>query len=124
MDDFIPKSPTLYDYFYKEQTEINNTLLYQTQLQDPVLRQNFLWKNYKNLPPTPSLTVRANKGLLHYYRRSQNLSINEDKNLLYYILESTSPQICLPLSLLLVMFYKHTLMIFQDILVVKKHTQQ
>ena len=28
MEDFIPKSPTLYNYFYKEQTEINDTFLY------------------------------------------------------------------------------------------------
>ena len=59
MDEFIPKSPTLYNYFYEEQTEINDTLLYQTQQQDPVLRQHLHWKHYKNLPPTSSLTIRA-----------------------------------------------------------------
>ena len=50
MDDFIPKSPLLYNYFYREQTEINDTLLYQTQQQDPVLRNLLLWKHYKNFP--------------------------------------------------------------------------
>ena len=45
MDDFIPYSPTLYNYFYEEQTEINDTLLYETQQQDPVLRQPLLWKH-------------------------------------------------------------------------------
>ena len=49
MDDFIPKSPTLYNYFYEEQTEMNDTLLYETQ-QDPVFRQLLLWKHYKNFP--------------------------------------------------------------------------
>ena len=49
MDDFIPKSPLLYNYFYEEQSEINDTLLYQTQ-QDPVLRKLLLWKHYKNFP--------------------------------------------------------------------------
>ena len=52
MDDFISKSPTLYNYFYKDQTEIHDTLLYQTQQQDPVLRQFLIWKHYK-IPPNP-----------------------------------------------------------------------
>ena len=50
--------------------------------------------------------IRATKGLLHYYRRFQSLSINESNNLLYYIQETTSLKICLSLSLLLVIFYK------------------
>ena len=62
MDDIIPKSSTPYNYFYEEQTEINDTLLYETQQQDPVVRPFLLWKYYKK---TPSLTIRANKGLLH-----------------------------------------------------------
>ena len=39
MDDFIPKSQILYNYINEEQTEINDMLLYETQQQDPVLRQ-------------------------------------------------------------------------------------
>ena len=46
MDGFIPKSPTIYNYFYEEQTEVNDTLLYKTQQQDPVLRQLLFWKQY------------------------------------------------------------------------------
>ena len=65
MDNFIPKSPTIHNYFYEEQTEIDDTLLYKPQQQDPVLRQLLFLKQYKNFPPTPSLTIRANKGLLH-----------------------------------------------------------
>ena len=41
VDDFIPKYPTLYNYLYEKQTEIIDSLLYQTQ-QDPVLRQILL----------------------------------------------------------------------------------
>ena len=107
MDDFIPKSPTLQYYFYEEQSEINDKLLYQTQQQDPVLKQLLLWKHNKNFP-TPSLTIRANKVLLHYYRSFQNLSINEDNNLLFIIHESTSPKICKSLSLLLIFFKAHS----------------
>ena len=51
MEDFIPMSPTFFNYFYEEQTEVNDTLLYKTQQQDPVLGQFFLWKHYK--PPQP-----------------------------------------------------------------------
>ena len=80
---------------------------------------NFTLKTLQKFSPTTSLTIRANKGLLHYYRRFQNLSIKESNNLLYYIQETTS-QNNLSLSLLLVIFYKHTLMIFQDTLVVKQ----
>ena len=109
MDDFIRKSSTLYNYFYEEQTKIIDILLYELQQQDPVIRQLLLWKRNKN-PPTPSLTIRANKGLLHYCRRFQNLSVNESNNLLYYIQKTKSPKICLLLSLLLVIFYNaHTM---------------
>ena len=105
MNDFIPKPPTIYNYFSNEQTELNDTFLYVAQQQDPVIRQLFLWKRFKIYPFTPSLTIRANEGLLHYYRRFKNLSVNETNYLFYYIQETTSPQICLPLSLLLVIFY-------------------
>ena len=51
MDDIIPKSPDLYNYFYSEQTDLNDTLLFEAQQQDPVLRQLLLWKRYKNTIP-------------------------------------------------------------------------
>ena len=63
MDDFIPKSPTLYNYFYEEQTEVKDTLLYQTQQQDPVLRQLILWKQYK-FPPNPFTHYTSNSRLI------------------------------------------------------------
>ena len=66
MNDFIPKSPELYTYFCSEQTELNDTILPETQQQDPVIRQLLLWKRYKYHPFIPSLAIRANKGLLHY----------------------------------------------------------
>ena len=106
MDGFVPKSQTLYNYFY-ENTEFKETFLYEMQQQDPIIRQLLFWKRYKN-SPNPSLTIRANKGLLQYYRRFHNLSINESNNLLCYIQETEPPKICL-LSLLLVMFHNsHT----------------
>ena len=103
--DFIPKSPKLYNYFYSEQTELNDTLLYEAQNQDPVTRQLLIWKRYKNYPTIFLITIRANKRLLHYYRSFQNLSINETNHLFYCTQETTSPKICLPLSLLLVIFH-------------------
>ena len=50
MDDFIPKSPTICNYFYEEQTEIDDKLLYDTQQQEPVIRQLLLWKIIKKTP--------------------------------------------------------------------------
>ena len=100
---FIPKSPIIYNFFNPEDTEITDVLLYEAQQQDPVIRQLLLWK--KKFPNTPSLTIRANKGLLHYYRRFSHLSFNETNNLLYYVREIQSSKICLPLSLLLTIFH-------------------
>ena len=51
MDDIIQKSPDFYNYFHSEQTQLNDTLLYEAQQQDSVLRQLLLWKGYKNTPP-------------------------------------------------------------------------
>ena len=76
LDDHILKSTEIYNYFYTEQTQINDTLLCNAQ-QDLVIRQLLIWKHYKNHPPIPSLTIEANKGLLHYYQRLQDLSIDE-----------------------------------------------
>ena len=68
MDDFIPKSPTLNNYFYEENTELSNTILHETQQQHSVITELLFSKRQKKTSPTPSLTLRANKGLLHYYR--------------------------------------------------------
>ena len=84
MDILLPKSPTIYNYFYNEQTELIDTLLYEAQQQDPVIRQLFLLKCYKNYPSTPSLTIRASKGLLHYYRRFKYLIVNEITTCIIY----------------------------------------
>ena len=105
MDDFVPQSPQIYIFFYTSTTKITDTLLFEAQQQDPVIRQLLLWKKYKNLPNTPTLTIRANKVLLHYYRRFTHLNINETNNLLYYIRETESPTICPPISLILTIFY-------------------
>ena len=109
----MPKPLKIYNHFYSEQTELKGTLLYEAQQLDPVNRQLLFRKRYKNYHSIPSKFILANKGLLHYYRRLQNLIINETNHLLYYIQETTSQKIFLPLSLLLVMVHvKH----FHDLL--------
>ena len=80
--------------------------LCETQQQDPVFRQMLLWKKYKNRPITPTLTTRANKCLFHYYRRFQDLCIDESNQLLYYTQELKSPIIGLSFSFLLIAFHK------------------
>ena len=59
----------------------------------------------QKLPRTPSLTIRANKRLLIYYGRFQDLSINEVNHLLYYKQETQLPKIFPPLSLLSRVFH-------------------
>ena len=56
-------------------------------------------------PPHPFTNDTSKKDLLHYYRRSQDLSVNETISLLVYIQETKPPKICLPLSILLTIFY-------------------
>ena len=52
MDDFVPKTPTLCNSCYYEQTELNDTLLYEAQQQDPVTLQLFLSNVIRiTLPP-------------------------------------------------------------------------
>ena len=87
--------------FNKEKNKITKTLLYETQNQ--FYDRYFHGKNTKNRPITPT------KGLLHYYRRFQDLSINESNQILYYIQETNWSKICLRLSLFLTEFHKaHT----------------
>ena len=88
MNDFIPNSTEIYNCFYDEKTEINDTFRLETQQQTPVLRQFILWKQCINCLFTPFLTIRANRGLLHYYCRFQHLGINES-NLLWHCKQET-----------------------------------
>ena len=81
MDDFIPKSANVYDYLYNEQTENTDILSQETQQQGSVPRQILHWKQYKDCPTTPSLTIRVNQGLLNYYRHLKDLSKNETNQL-------------------------------------------
>ena len=103
--DFITKFPNLYSYFHNEQTELYDKFLYQAQQQKPNFRQLLLWKRYKNYLSIPSFSTHANKGLVHYYRSFQNLSIKETNHLLYFIQETTPPKICVQISLLLIIFH-------------------
>ena len=92
MDDFKPKSAEIYNFFYPATTEINETLLYEAQKQDPVIRQLLFWKRYENFSHIPSLTIHANKGLLHNYRCFSNLSINEKKTIFCTMYKNHSHQ--------------------------------
>ena len=54
-DDFILKSPKLYNFFYSEQAELNDTLLYEAQQQEPVISQILFCKRCKNCFSIPPL---------------------------------------------------------------------
>ena len=78
-------------------TNYNNNILLKSQL--------LPWQKTEKTSPTLSLTIRANKGLSHYHRCFRYLTINETNHLLYYKQETHSLKACLPLSLLLIIFY-------------------
>ena len=59
----------------------------------------------RKLPIRPLFNYSCKQRLLHFYRRFQNLSINEINHLLYFKQETTPPIICVPISLLLVIFH-------------------
>ena len=84
---------------HNSRTQLLDDFFIGKNIKLPVLK-----KIQKINPLVPSLTIRANKGLLHYYRLFQDLSINETNHFLYYIEETISPKICLLIFLFLTVF--------------------
>ena len=70
------------------------TKLCEAQKNDIVLRQIRDWKLYNNQPLAPTLEIRANKGLLHYYRKIKDVTLEHHKDindsLLYIQTEKTN----------------------------------
>ena len=106
MEDFLPKSPETYNIFLTEKTELTESFLRETRPQDQVLRQFILLKRCKSRPFTTSLTISANRKLLHCYRRFQDIGISESNQLVYYVQETKAPKLFCHFPLLLVIFYK------------------
>ena len=65
-----------------------DTFILKTQQQGPVLRQIFLWKEYKNCPITRMLTINLKKEPLQFCRFFKYLSIKGSNLLLFYIQET------------------------------------
>ena len=59
LDDFVPKYPEVFNYFYNEQT-----LLYETQQQDTAFRQLEFWKKHKNYPHSPFVNDPSGQRLI------------------------------------------------------------
>ena len=78
-------------------------LLQETQQQDPILLQIDLGRDMKHHYVTPNSTMTPIKRIFQNYCRFQNLRIKESFQQFYFIQET--PTICLPLFLLLVIFY-------------------
>ena len=83
--------------------KITLELLKQYQNLDPVIRQLKSWLKYKTKPVKADTTILGNKTLLRFFRKFNNTTVNENRDLLEYQLnDSTVP--CLPLSMILIAF--------------------
>ena len=102
--DTIPLSKLEIENIFLPPTEtITISTLKQYQNLDPVIRQLKSWHKYKTKPIKADSTILGNKTLLRYFRKFNNITINENTDLLEYKLnESTAP--CLPLSMILIAF--------------------
>ena len=98
------------DIFYDENTKITNSLLKETQIQDPVLHKVRMWKTHNNKPHSVTLEIRGNKGLFAYYRKFKSIVIDENTSLMTTLItvkKKSLIRICLPLTLLLCAFYEN-----------------
>ena len=69
-----------------------------------------MWKNHNNKPHSVTLDIRRNKGLFAYYRKFKSIIIDEQTGVIKIIIrfhKNTIQRICLPLTLLLCVFYEN-----------------
>ena len=98
------------DVFYDEKTKITEDLIRETQIIDPVLHKVKIWKKHNNKPHSVTMDIRGNKGLFAYYRKFKSIVIDEKTGIIKIIIrihKSTIQRICLPLTLLLCVFYEN-----------------
>ena len=93
----------LNNLFYAKTERLTLQKLCDAQKNDIVLRQIREWKLFNNQPLAPTIEIRANKGLLHYYRKIKDITLDHQKeindSLLYIQTEKTNnkKKLCLPL---------------------------
>ena len=98
------------DIFYDEKTKVTEELIKETQIIDPVLHKVKMWKKNNNKPHSITMDIRGNKGLFAYYRKFKSITIDEKTNIMKMIIrikKQTIQRICLPLTLLLCVFYEN-----------------
>ena len=98
------------DTFYDEKTKITEDLIKETQIIDPVLHKVKMWKKHNNKPHSVTMDIRGNNGLFAYYRKFKTIVIDEKTGIIKIIIrihKSTIQRICLPLTLLLCVFYEN-----------------
>ena len=108
------------DVFYDEKTKITEDLIRETQIIDPVLHKLKMWKKHNNKPHSVTMDIRGNKGRFAYYRKFKSIVIDEKTGIIKIIIrnhKSTIQRICLPLTLLLCVFYENhcTQLVIQDL---------
>ena len=98
------------DIFYDEKTKVTEQLIKETQILDPVLHRVKMWKKHNNKPHSVTLEIRGNKGLFAYFRKYKSIIIDETTELMKIIInvnKKSLQRICLPLTLLLCVFYEN-----------------
>ena len=69
-----------------------------------------MWKKHNNKPHSVTLDIRGNKGLFTYYRKFKSIINDEQTGVIKIIIrihKNTIQRICLPLTLLLCVFYEN-----------------
>ena len=99
--DTIPLSKIqVKNFFPPTREKITLKLLQKYQNLDPVIRQLKSWHKYKTKPTKADTTILGNKTLLRYFRKFNNTTINEKTD----ILEYKTPDLKVPLSMMLIVF--------------------
>ena len=98
-------------------------MLQKHQKLEPVIRQLKSWHKYKTKPLKVDTTILGNETLLKYFRKFNNNTINENKDILEY--QTTDIKVpCLPLSMMLIAFHtSHSLHTKGHSGAEKKHSQ-
>ena len=67
--------------FYAKTEPFTLRKLCEAQKNDIALRQVRAWKQCNNQPSAPTVKIRANKGLLHYYRKLKDISLDHKEEI-------------------------------------------
>ena len=98
------------DIFHDEETKITEDFFKETQILDPVLHKEKMWKKHNNKPHSVTMDIRGNKGLFAYFRKFKSIIVDEKSGIIKIVInihKKSIQRICSPLTLLLSAFYEN-----------------